>query len=197
MPEIWHWHWIPPILLFEWSWYSRVETSSNTVRHSPCLLDPAHATEARPSVSRGIKLFFPTRKKSLLTADTFPLSSPAHQPLCPSLLVATHRAPSPRLLPLRQGVWRHARRRLYPLPGDEDDGEAARACVRSSPPMAGRAPLRSSMADRALPSATPSSPSSAGCRDPPCPVELSHWRPLLPHGRGSIAITRVELPHRG
>lgn len=106
--------------------------------------------------------------------SSFPSSSPA-----PARCVAPCSAP-PLPTPRRRGRWR---------------GVSSMREVK--PPMADRAPLRSSMAGRALPSANPSSPSSAGCHDPPCPVELSHWRPLLPHGRGSAAITGVELPRRG
>ena len=35
-PRIWHWHWISPIPLYGWSWYSQVETSSKTPPARAC-----------------------------------------------------------------------------------------------------------------------------------------------------------------
>ena len=105
-----------------------------------------------------------------------PRSSPSPTPRRgPSPLthqLPRHRAPSPRLLLLRQGErrlrgWRAAARAL----GIPSSPAAELPHGRPFFPMAGRPP----------PSVPPSSPSSTGWRDPPWPVEL----PLLPHGRST------------
>ena len=121
-------------------------------RRSPHVAAAAHLPETSPRSSPSPS---PRRRPSPL----------AHQP-------SRHRAPSPRLLLLRQGErrlrgWRAAARAL----GVPSSPAAELPYGRPFFPMAGRPP----------PSVPPSSPSSTGWRDPPWPVEV----PLLPHGRST------------